>query len=229
MAGVGREYCSERYSYTNGPARWTAVRNVSEGCGVATSGDTVIGGQRLESGPAPLPGRRGDGLELESGLGFRLSRLTRTMRAGWAQQLEEVDLTPPQAAVLRGIAGRPGCSLRALARTLGAEPMRAKRCIDDLEHRGLVESAHRGGDRRPRALVLTAGGRALARRVDILVRQQELHLDVVLGPRRRAGLEEALTVLEADLGLHGVDRSASATPEEPLHPMNDSSTPTKEH
>jgi len=196
---------------------------------VATSGGTVIGGHRLQSGPASPPDRPGDGLELESGLGFRLSRLTRTLRADWARQLEEVDLTPPQAAVLRGIAGRPGCSLRALARTLGAEPMRAKRCIDDLEHRGLVESAHRGGDRRPRALELTAAGRALARRVDTLVRLQELHLDVVLGPRRRGGLEEALSVLEADLGLHRVDRSAATAPEEPLNPMDHSSTPTKEH
>jgi len=144
---------------------------------------------------------------LESGLGFRLSRVTRTLRAGWARQLEELDLTPPQAAVVRGVAERPGGSLRALARTLGAETMRTKRCIDELERRGLVESAHGGGDRRPRAPELTAAGRELAARIDALVRLQERHLDEVLGAGRRAGLDAAITALEADLDLPPADRA----------------------
>ena len=157
-------------------------------------------------GTARLPG---DGsspaaparLLLEQGLGFRLSRLTRMLRAEWTRELARLDLTPPQAAVLRGVAGRPGCSLRALAGTLGAEPMTAKRCVDDLERRSLVQSAHRGADRRSRALELTSEGLALAARIDILVRAQERRLDAVLGPARRSRLEEALGALESDLGL----------------------------
>lgn len=160
--------------------------------------------------PSP-PGLPRAQLPLESGLGFRLSRLTRTLRSEWARQLAEVGLTPPEAAVLRGIAGRPGCSLRALARILGAEPMTAKRCVDGLEGRVLLESAHRGEDRRPRALELTSEGRALAERVDALVRLQEERLGAVLGPDRRARLEEALGALETDLGLRPADRPPAAT------------------
>lgn len=140
-------------------------------------------------------------LPLESGLGFRLGRLTRMLRADWDRQLAGLDLTAPQAAVLRGVGGRPGCSLRALARLLGADPMRVKRCVDELEVSGLLESAHRGGDRRPRGLELSVAGQTLAKRIDRLVRRQEERLDTVLGPERRGGLERALAALEADLGL----------------------------
>ncbi len=158
------------------------------------------------------PDQPAEQLLLESGLGFRLSRLTRTLRADWARELDELGLTTPQAAVLRGVAGRPGCSLRSLARTLGAEPMRAKRCVDDLEGRGLLTSAHRGADRRPRVLDLTADGRALARRVDTLVRRQEQRLDKVLGPDRRARLEGALAALEAGLSLLPAARAPATAP-----------------
>lgn len=143
---------------------------------------------------APLP--------LEAGLGFRLSRLARALRAEWSAQLAELSLTPPQAAVLRGVAGFPGCSLRALARVLGAEPMTVKRCVDELEARGLLESAHRGEDRRPRGLELSPAGRRSAERIDTLVRQQEQELDAVLGPAARAGLDRGLATLERHLALH---------------------------
>ncbi len=149
-------------------------------------------------GPEPAATAR---LLLEQGLGFRLSRLTRMLRAEWTRQLARLGLTPPQAAVLRGVAGCPGCSLRALAGTLGADPMTAKRCVDDLERRGLLQSAHRGADRRSRALELTPEGLALSARIDTLVRAQERHLDAALGPDRRSRLEEALGALESDLGL----------------------------
>lgn len=146
------------------------------------------------------PGGSGGQFLLESGLGFRLSRLVRAIRADWTRQLHDLGVTPPQAAVLRGVADSPGCSLRALARTLGAEPMRAKRCIDDLEARGLIESAHRGRDRRPRALELTADGLDLAHRISTLVQLHERRLDGALGSCR-SGLVEALVALESDLGL----------------------------
>lgn len=140
-------------------------------------------------------------LQLEEGLGFRLNRLSRLLRAQWAHELERLGLTPPQAAVLRGVAGCPGRSLRSLARALGTDPMKAKRCVDELERQGLVRSAHRGADRRPRALELTPLGAALAARVDALVRTREEQLATVLGADRLTSLEDALAALEADLGL----------------------------
>jgi DNA-binding MarR family transcriptional regulator/SAM-dependent methyltransferase len=156
-------------------------------------------------------------LQLTQGLGFRLSRLTRLLRARWARQLEELGLTPPQAAVLRGVAERPGCSLRALARTLGADPMKVKRCVDVLERRGLLRSAHRGTDRRPRALDLTPESLALASRVDTLVRAQEEHLAAVLGADGLSRIESALAALEADLGLSQAPERSARPERFPLH------------
>ncbi len=164
------------------------------------------GPDRVES-PSP---RRSPPLQLEEGLGFRLGRLVRMLRAEWAIELEGLGVTPPQAAVLRGVAGRPGTSLRALARTLGADPMKVKRCVDVLERRGLVQSAHRGTDRRPRALHLTPEGPLLAARIDALVRAQEEHLASTLGPARLSDLEGVLAALEADAGLFPANDHHSA-------------------
>ncbi len=79
--------------------------------------------------------------------------------------------------------------------------MKVKRCVDDLEGRGLLQSAHRGADRRPRALELTPESLALAARIDSLVRAREEHLAAVLGTDRLSGIESALGALESDLGL----------------------------
>ncbi|MDA8311311.1 MAG: MarR family winged helix-turn-helix transcriptional regulator [Actinomycetota bacterium] len=138
---------------------------------------------------------------LDEGLGFRLDRLARSLRAEWAREIAGLGLTPPQAAVLRSIARYPGCSLRALARMLGTDPMKTKRCVDVLERRGLVRSTHRGADRRPRALELTPESVALAVRIDLLVRARDDHLAAALGPDRLSSLLSALTALEVDLGL----------------------------
>lgn len=145
--------------------------------------------------PASFP------LQLEQGLGFRLDRLVRMLRAEWAVKLEGLGLTPPQVAVLRGVAGHPGSSLRALARTLGADPMKVKRCVDVLERRGLVQSAHHGTDRRPRALQLAPESLALIARIDALVRAQEERLASALGPARLSDLEGVLAALETDVSL----------------------------
>ena len=157
----------------------------------------------------PGPARARD-VPLELGIGFRLSRLVRVLRAQWSADLAQLALAPPQAAVLRAVAEHPGCSLRALARVLGAEPMTAKRCVDDLEGRGLLTSAHRGEDRRPRALQLTAAGNSVAVDVGALVRHQDARLSAALGAEGRTCLERVLVVLEAELASTDDARSTSA-------------------
>ncbi len=140
-------------------------------------------------------------LPLEGGLGFRLDRLVRALRAGWAAELAGIGLTPPQAAVLRGVAGADGVSVRALARRLGGDPMNVKRCADELEQRSLLRSGTDAGDRRPRVLTATDEGRALAGEVDRRVRGQDARLTDALGRTARPAFERALGALEADLGL----------------------------
>lgn len=141
------------------------------------------------------------GMALHDGLGFRLVRLARAIRAGWAEELGSVGLTPPQAAILRGIRDVPGCSLRALARTLGTDTMHVKRCADELEQRHLLRSAHRAGDRRPRTLTLTGSGQDLVDRVDGLVASQQARFETALDPMLRPAFDQALTCLELAFDL----------------------------
>ena len=140
-------------------------------------------------------------LPLETGLGFRLARLARTLRSQWAGVLEPLELTTAQAVVLRAVAIQPGRSLRSLARTLATDPMNAKRCVDHLEQQGLLRSEHRGEDRRSRALRLTDSGQLLAARVDALALEQEQRLEQWLGAEHRARLATTLGRLEARLDL----------------------------
>jgi len=159
---------------------------------------------------------------LEAGIGFRLSRVARVMRAAWAAEVANLGLTPPQVAVLRALSDDPGCSLRHLSRRLGTDPMSAKRCVDELEDRALIRSAHRGGDRRPRSLELTSQGAAMASKVEGMVGAREDLLSQVLGQRRRTALAEALGLLEDHLGLSSDDlrerRSGSPLPLRPADP-----------
>ncbi|MDA8057103.1 MAG: MarR family transcriptional regulator [Actinomycetota bacterium] len=139
------------------------------------------------------------------GLGFRLGRLGRALRRDWADELAELALSPPLAAVLRGIEVSPGCSLRALARTLGSDPMNVKRCVDELEERGLVASAHRSTDRRSRTLTLTDSGQSAVVHVGALVDRHESWLTAALGREGRRSLEQAVGRLEVLLGLAAAD------------------------
>ncbi|MGC8512654.1 MAG: MarR family winged helix-turn-helix transcriptional regulator [Acidimicrobiales bacterium] len=156
---------------------------------------------------------------LEAGIGFRLSRVARVMRSDWAAELTNLGLTPPQVALLRALSDDPGCSLRHLSRRLGTDPMSAKRCADELENRGLIRSAHRGGDRRPRSLEVTAQGAVMASKVEGMVASREDHLSQVLGEHRRKALIDALGVLEDHLGLPA-DAARQQRPGFPLPPRS---------
>lgn len=144
---------------------------------------------------------------LDSSLGFRLSRLARRLRHAWTEALDPLELSPPQAAVLRGVAGSPGSSVRAVARRLGADPMNVKRCVDVLEARGLLASGHDPSDRRPRTLAVTPAGAEVAHEVERLAAAQDAWLTEALPADLAGALGDGLGRLEALLGpdrLEGV-------------------------
>ena len=145
--------------------------------------------------------QHGPRLALQAGLGFRLSRLARNLRRAWTDALAPLGLSPPQSAVLRGVAEDPGCSLRALARTLDADPMNVKRCVDQLEARGLISSGHSPADQRPRKLALTEAGHALTTQLDRLARAQQDWLSAGLTATRARDLDDCLGALERHLSL----------------------------
>ena len=150
----------------------------------------------------PTPTPLGDSPEpLARGVGFRLSRISRTLRSQWASELADLSLSPPEAAVLRGLAEHPGSALRELARILASDPMSAKRCVDGLERRGLVVSGHRASDRRPRTLTVTDEGDTLVRELNRRMRSREHRLARLLTKDERTTFARVLSVFEDELDI----------------------------
>ncbi len=138
-------------------------------------------------------------------IGFRLSRAARTLRLAWAERLSPLELSPPQAAVLRSLLDHDRTGVRGLARLLATDPMNVKHLADRLEEAGLIVSGADPADRRTRSLTLTSRGRERAVEVERLVQEQDRWLAGRLGEEGLAGLATALSDLEAvlDAADHG--------------------------
>lgn len=100
--------------------------------------------------------------------------------------------------------------MRALARTIGTDPMSVKRCADELEGRGLLTSGQLAADRRPRTLTLTTRGTTTVATVNERLMRQEATFDAVLDAGARTTFEALLTRLEHALDI-GSDVVASST------------------
>ena len=155
------------------------------------------------SGPAGAGGhdrtglsREGGGSALEAGLGFRLGRAHRMLRASWEETIADLGLSPPQAALLRAVAQRPGCGLRELARLMHTDAMNAKRLADHLERAGLLASSSDPGHRQRRVLRLTRPGATLARELGRRAADHQQALARLIGPAEVTRLLDLLDRLE---------------------------------
>ena len=151
---------------------------------------------------APIEDVAGATTNLQSAVGFRLSRITRIRRQQWSNTLSKLQISPPQASTLRALFDVPKSSVRGLARTLGTDVMSAKRCVDELEERGLVKSMSSVEDRRARLLVLTRAGRQMVRRVLDLVAVQERELSEVFDEAEFEQFRTFLRRLESMLDIN---------------------------
>jgi DNA-binding MarR family transcriptional regulator len=140
-------------------------------------------------------------VSLEDGVGFRLSRVARIRRSRWAEQLRSLGLTPAQASILRGAKDHSKQSLRSLARTLGTDAMSVKRCVDELETRGLLNSASAPDDRRPRIVNLTKSGIRLATQLEEMVAKHEANLKSLFSLHEYGQLLVVLDRLEQGLQI----------------------------
>lgn len=93
-----------------------------------------------------------------TGNSFLLAQIGAHAAARFAQRISELDLTPPQAGLLRLVAQNPGQSQQVLAQQLGVPASRLVPLVDRLEERGLIERRRNPGDRRHYALYLTEEG-----------------------------------------------------------------------
>lgn len=149
-------------------------------------------------------------LPLEAGVGFRLSRLVRNLKKDWAEELIEIGVTPPQAAILRAVGLWPESSVRFIARTLDSDPMNVKRCVDELEAKGLIASGIREGGRTSRRLSLSERGANLVVEIDTLARAQQSWIEEGLGAELLSQLGRSIDGLETLLSKVSDDNTTIA-------------------
>ena len=139
--------------------------------------------------------------EVPVGGAFLLTQLGTHAAHAFAERIAGLDLTPPQAGLLRAIAGDPGRSQQALAQHMGTPPTRLVALVDGLEHRGLLERRRNPDDRRLNAVHLTEAGRELLRTLGRVAREHDDAVLAALDPHQRAQLLELLSRVADEQGL----------------------------
>jgi len=132
---------------------------------------------------------------------FLLAQLGHHAATLFAEQVAAIELSPPQAGILRAIAAEPGRSQQALSAQLGMLPSRVVVYVDELEERGYVERRRNPDDRRLHALHLTAAGKRLMRKLSELAHQHELRLTAALDPEQYSALRALLSTVAREQGL----------------------------
>lgn len=132
---------------------------------------------------------------------FLLSQVGAHAAALFARRVADLDLTPPQAGVMRLVALQPGRSQRALADQLGVAPSRIVSLVDDLEARGLLERRRSASDRRHHALLLTDAGTRMLAEIRELGLEHEDELTTALDDDERQILMELLQRVADQQGL----------------------------
>ena len=142
----------------------------------------------------------------EGGIAFLLAQLGAHAAAAFAERIRPLELTPPQAGVLRRLGQFPGQSQRELADALGMHAPRLVALIAELEDRGLVARDRDPDDRRNYAISLTDEGRRALAELAGIAREHELAIAAALDDDERAQLLALLRRLaeEQDLppGVH---------------------------
>jgi DNA-binding MarR family transcriptional regulator len=88
---------------------------------------------------------------------------------------------------------------------MGTDPMSVKRCVDDLEARGLLRSAISREARRARVVRLTPAGERLTTELEEMARRQEAEIRALLSKSEYAQLLAVIDRLERGMHLSGSD------------------------
>jgi DNA-binding MarR family transcriptional regulator len=148
-------------------------------------------------GSKPMQGDRAP-----SSVAFLLSQVGIYASQRFARRIAEIDLHPPLFRVMNVVDAAEGLSQQAIAEAIGAPPSRMVAIVDELEQRGLLERRPHPGDRRVRALYLTAAGRRLLARGRRIAMEHEEELMRGLGETDRSRLVSLLqkVVEEQEIG-----------------------------
>ncbi len=96
--------------------------------------------------------------------------------------LDRLGLTPAESRALHSLDPKAGRSMRSLADEWMCDPSNATWLVDRLEHQGLARRIAKDGDRRVKAVVLTAKGKRI--RSELIASQYTPPRDLVALPQR---------------------------------------------
>jgi DNA-binding MarR family transcriptional regulator len=131
----------------------------------------------------------------ETGTGqpaFLLAQVGAHAASQFAERLGVLDLTPPDAGILRLVRIMAGLSQQELAVKLQIHPSRMVAIVDNLEKRGLVERRANPDDRRLYSLYLTQAGGESLERIGRVARE---HQDALLSPLSKEERDTLATLL----------------------------------
>jgi DNA-binding MarR family transcriptional regulator len=132
---------------------------------------------------------------------FLLAQLGAHAAELFGQRAASLELSRPQAGLLRLIGRGPGQSQQAIAGQLGMPPSRLVGLVDGLEQRGLVERRRSQTDRRNYALHLTSAGETALTALSKVAAEHEATICAPLSAAERTRLGELLGKLAAGHGL----------------------------
>jgi DNA-binding MarR family transcriptional regulator len=154
--------------------------------------------------PADLPAPSTERLRLMLGVRLGLLTLADQLRQSWAAHAAAAGLSTAQVNALLTLEPGTAVPMRSLAARLNSDASNLSVLIDRLERRGAVERRPDPGDRRVKALVLTAEGERL---------RAAFWRSVVEDPGTLAPLTDAdLEGLAALLDVVGGQRGAETRP-----------------
>ena len=132
---------------------------------------------------------------------FLLAQVGAHAASRFASRLQELELAPAHAGILRAIAAGSGISQQALASLLGMVPSRLVALIDELEGLELLERRDNADDRRVYALHLTEKGRRAMSDIGRVARAHDDAICAALSEKERASLWSMLTRIADEQNL----------------------------
>jgi DNA-binding MarR family transcriptional regulator len=140
--------------------------------------------------------------EIEKGQpAFLLAQLGAHAASRFAEHLEALELTPPDAGILRLLRVAAGISQQELSAKLQIHPSRLVAILDNLEKRKLVERKATANDRRLYSLYLTKNGGEILERVGRVAREHQDGLLAALSGEEREQLTGLLLRVADQQGL----------------------------
>jgi DNA-binding MarR family transcriptional regulator len=140
--------------------------------------------------------------EIEKGQpAFLAAQLGAHAASQFAEKLGVLELTPPDAGILRLLRITAGLSQQELAAKLQIHPSRLVAILDNLEKRGLVERRANPDDRRLYSLHLTKDGGEILGRIGKVAREHQDALLSALTKEERHQLTSLLLRIADQQGL----------------------------